>query len=299
MFLTGGFLAPKMCTRSVSPFLGGAAACAMLISVAFAEARPDVSEPVTAGNGWMFDVVARNLPGIDNLVLAEDDSLYATQELPFGAGKVVRVNRGEVATVVSGLSRPDGLLLREQKLFITEETANGRLLEYDLSEKKLRILALLNKPEGVDMSPDGDLVVSEDAIEGRLLLVRRDGQAPTKVLLEKLKRPEGLIVRADGSIVFAETASGRVLSYRNGEVNVVVGGLAWPDQVELAPDGALWITEDVADGRLLRFQDGAIERVLSGLRSPQGMAIGADGAVWVAEYGRQRILLVRPRCGSE
>lgn len=289
----------KKRARFVLPFVGGAAACALLIFSVFAEAQPDTSEPVTAEDGWTFHVAAQNLSSIDNLAMAGDGSLYATQELPFGAGKVIRLNRGEIATVVSGLSRPDGLLLHEQKLFIVEETANGRVLEYDLSEKKLRTLAVLNHLEGIDMSPDGDLVVSEDTMEGRLLLVRRDGQSPAKVILDELKRPEGLIVRPDGSIVFAETATGRVLSYRNGEVNVVVDDLAEPDQVELAPDGALWITEDVDDGRLLRLRDGVIETVLSGLRSPQGMAFGADGAVWLAERGRQRILHVLPRRGPE
>jgi glucose/arabinose dehydrogenase len=73
---------------------------------------------------------------------------------------------------------------------------------------------------------------------------------------------------------------------------VLVDDLDEPDQVEIAPDGALWITEDVSDGRLLRLKDGALEVVLSGLRNPRGMAFGADGAVWLAEQGRQRILFV-------
>lgn len=280
-------------SSSVLSIVGGVAACVLLVSTVFAEARPDASEAATAGNGWAFRVVARDLPGIDNLVLAGDGSLYATQELRFGDGKVIRVDGGEVATVVSGLSRPDGLLLREQKLFITEETASGRLLEYDLPEKKLRTLAVLNNPEGVDISPDGDLVVSEDTMKGRLLLVRRDGGSPAKVILDELKRPEGLVVRTDGTIVFAETATGRVLSYRNGEVNVVVGDLTAPDQVELAPDGALWITEDAKPGRLLRFMDGAVETVMAGLLAPQGIAFDPNGTVYVAEQGRHRILAIR------
>ena len=116
-----------------------------------------------------------------------------------------------------------------------------------------------------------------------------------EVILDELKRPEGLVAGLDGAIVFAETATGRVLSYRNGEVNVVVDDLANPDQVEWAPDGALWVTEDVNDGRLLRLKDGTIETILSGLRSPQGMAFDSRGAVWLAERGRQRILIIRPR----
>ncbi|MBI3571808.1 MAG: SMP-30/gluconolactonase/LRE family protein [Gammaproteobacteria bacterium] len=272
--------------------MGGFTGVALMLPAAFAEEPP---EQVVAQAGWEFRVEAQNLSNIDNLVMADDGSVYATQEIPHRAGKIIRLNRGEITTVVSGLNRPDGLLLRGKSLFIVEETDNGRVLEYDLSAKKLRTLAVLNHPEGIDMFPDGDLVVSEDTTEGRLLRIRRDGRQAAQVILDELKRPEGLVVSPDGAIVFAETATGRVLSCRNGEVNVVVDDLANPDQVEWAPDGALWITEDVDDGRLLRLKDGTIETILSGLRSPQGMAFDAHGGVWLAERGRQRILVIHPR----
>jgi sugar lactone lactonase YvrE len=257
-----------------------------------AAGEPSAPDQVAAEAGWKYRVVTQNLPGIDNLVMAPDGSLYATQELPNGAGKVIRLQRGEVTMVASGFSRPDGLLLRGKLLFITEEIPEGRVLEFDLASKKQRVLATLHNPEGIDTLPDGDLVVSEDSINGRLLRVRRDGARAVEVILGGLNRPEGLVARPDGAVIFAETATGRVLSYRSGEVNVVVDDLDEPDQVEIAPDGSLWITEDTRDGRLLRLKDGALETVLSGLRSPQGMAFGSDGSVWLAERGRQRLLVI-------
>ena len=271
-------------------FLCGLAAAVIAISAAGSESVTPAE--VVAEAGWKYRVVTQNLPGIDNLVMAPDGSLYATQELPNGAGKVIRLRRGEVTIVASGFSRPDGLLLRGKFLFITEEIPEGRVLEFDLASKKQRVLATLHNPEGIDTLPDGDLVVSEDSINGRLLRVRRDGAKPVEVMLGGLNRPEGLVARPDGAVIFAETATGRVLSYKSGEVNVVVDDLDEPDQVEIAPDGSLWITEDTRDGRLLRLKDGALETVLSGLRSPQGMAFGSDGSVWLAERGRQRLLVI-------
>jgi len=271
-------------------FLCGLAAAVIAISAAGSESVTPAE--VVAEAGWKYRVVTQNLPGIDNLVMAPDGSLYATQELPNGAGKVIKLRRGEVTIVASGFSRPDGLLLRGKFLFITEEIPEGRVLEFDLASKKQRVLATLHNPEGIDTLPDGDLVVSEDSINGRLLRVRRDGAKPVEVMLGGLNRPEGLVARPDGAVIFAETATGRVLSYKSGEVNVVVDDLDEPDQVEIAPDGSLWITEDTRDGRLLRLKDGALETVLSGLRSPQGMAFGSDGSVWLAERGRQRLLVI-------
>jgi sugar lactone lactonase YvrE len=270
---------------------------AVILAVPAVASESAVTEQVVAESGWKYRVAAENLPGIDNLVMAPDGSLYATQELPNGAGKVIRLQRGEVSVVASGFSRPDGLLLRGKLLFITEEVSEGRVLEFDLASKKQRVLATLHSPEGIDILPDGDLVVSEDNINGRLLRVPRDGKHVAEVILGGLNRPEGLVARSDGAVIFAETATGRVLSYKSGEVNVVVDDLDEPDQVEIAPDGSLWITEDTRDGRLLRLKDGALETVLSGLRSPQGMAFGSDDSVWLAERGRRRVLVIQAKDG--
>jgi sugar lactone lactonase YvrE len=249
-------------------------------------------------DGWQYRVATKDLPGIDNLVLDEDGMLYATQELPNGAGKVVRFERGTKKIVVSGLDRADGLLLRGKLLYITEETNDGRVIEFDLTTKKQRVLATLNHPEGVELLADGDLVVAEANMNGHLRRVSRKGGQMAEIILGGLNRPEGIAVAADGAIVFAETATGRVLSYKNGEVDVVVDDLDEPDQVEFAPDGALWITEDVHSGRLLRLKDGQLETILSGLKSPQGMTFGKDGTVWLAERGHQRILAISPKKGS-
>lgn len=247
---------------------------------------------VVAESGWKYRVAHKDLPGIDNLQVAPDGSLYATQELPHGAGKVIRIHRGQIKTIVADLDRSDGLLLRGKFLYITEEKTDGRVLEFDLSTKKQRVITRLRHPEGIELLPDGNLAVSEDNVNGRLVRVHRNAQEPVEVILGGLNRPEGVTVDANGRIIIAETATGRVLSYKDGEVNVIVDDLDEPDQVELAADGALWISEDVDDGRLLRLKNGTLETVLSGLRSPQGIAFGVDGTIWLAERGRQRILAI-------
>ncbi|MBI3546108.1 MAG: hypothetical protein HY081_05885 [Gammaproteobacteria bacterium] len=248
--------------------------------------------PVAAEPGWKYRIAFKNLPGIDNIVAAPDGSLYATQELAQAAGKVIRIHRGQIKTVLADLDRADGLLMRGKFLYITEETNDGRVLEFNLTTKTQKILATLRHPEGIDMLADGNFVVAEDNVNGRLVRVLHDGGEPVEVILGGLNRPEGVTVDTKGQIIFAETATGRVLAYKDGEINVIVDDLDEPDQVELAPDGALWISEDVNDGRLLRLKDGTLETVLSGLRSPQGIAFGSDGTIWLAERGRQRILAI-------
>jgi len=289
---------PGLCPRQLPIVAGVLIAVVFSIQVTIADNNPVASTGPISHSGWTFRVAAENLPGIDNLVTDNAGALYATQELGKGAGKVIHINRGRTTTVIAGLDRADGLLRQGNILFVTEETFQGRILEFELTTKKMRTLAVLSKPEGIDMFPDGDLLVSEDIRRGRLVRVRRSGDKPVEVILADLKRPEGVLIRPDGTIIFAETASGRVLSYRNGTVTVVVEGLSEPDQVELAADGSLWITEDVRNGRLLRWHDGVLETVLSGLHYPQGMAFAAGGSVWLAEQGRQRILLIHSAGGT-
>jgi len=261
-------------------FLCGLAAAVIAVSAAGSESVAPVE--VVAEAGWKYRVVTQNLPGIDNLVMAPDGSLYATQELPNGAGKVIKLRRGEVTIVASGFSRPDGLLLRGKFLFITEEIPEGRVLEFDLASKKQRVLATLHNPEGIDTLPDGDLVVSEDSINGRLLRVRRDGAKAVEVILGGLNRPEGLVARPDGAVIFAETATGRVLSYKSGEVNVVVDDLDEPDQVEIAPDGSLWIERSVRLGLPQTWDIIGANGVLAGrLQMPRGRKLASLGPRWL------------------
>ena len=98
----------------------------------------------------------------------------------------------------------------------------------------------------------------------------------------------------DGTLVIAETATGRVISWRDGNMTVLAEDLDEPDQVRIGPDGAVWITEDAEPGRLLRFRNGSLETILSGLMAPQGIAFTAQGEILVAEQRRGRILVVTP-----
>jgi hypothetical protein len=62
---------------------------ALVVGVSAAAGKPGTREKVVAAPGWKYRVAAQNLPGVDNLVISADGSLYATQELPRGAGKVI------------------------------------------------------------------------------------------------------------------------------------------------------------------------------------------------------------------
>lgn len=249
-------------------------------------------EPIAAvevAKGWRMHVLAKNIAGVDTLVFGSDGELYATRELGQGFGEVVRIRKGVAESVAGKLNRPDGLIAHGKFLYVTEEVAEGGVVELDIKNGTRRIIGTLRNPEGIGWLR-GALVVAEDAMNGRIVRMHLDGRID--ILIGGLNRPEGLCVAKNGTIYFAETATGRVLAYRRGEVNTVVEDLDEPDQVNLAPDGALWVTEDANPGRLLRLKNGKIEVVLSGLVFAQGIAFRANGQVLMAEQGRGRILLI-------
>jgi sugar lactone lactonase YvrE len=256
-------------------------------------AAETAATPVTAAKGWRFRVRHENLPAVDNLAVAHDGSLYATRELARGEGEVVHITERGTSVLLGGLNRPDGLFLQGRRwLYVTEEVAEGRVIEIDLTTGKQREVVRLNNPEGIVALANGELLVAEDRVNGRIVRVLRNGVV--EVVTSGLNRPEGLAVMRDGTLVYAETATGRVIAWREGEMTVLVEDLDEPDQVRIAPDGALWISEDAEPGRLLRFKNGSVETVLSGLLAPQGIAFTARGEILVAEQRRGRILQVTP-----
>ncbi|MFQ5508735.1 MAG: hypothetical protein ACE5FN_05265 [Leptospirillia bacterium] len=249
------------------------------------------------GPGASVTVWAGNLPNVDNIAFAADGTLYLTLERITPLGKVLKISGGSVTKVLGGLHRPDGLLLDNDALFLTEEVRSGRVLRMDLATGDTTVLARLRSPEGIDRLPNGDLVIAEDAENGRVMQLHRDanGKVRQKVLADGLKRPEGLAVTADGTVLVAETASGKVLAIRDGNPpRIVAEGLNQPDQVEVAPDGSIWISEDAHPGRVLRVKDGDLRVMLKNLNAPQGIAFGPDRAVYISEQGENRILRFVP-----
>ncbi|MDH4229447.1 MAG: hypothetical protein OEW11_06835 [Nitrospirota bacterium] len=258
-------------------------------------------------SGAQVRVVAKGLPMVDRLARAADGTLYATLELGNGRGRVVRITPdGTISVILQALDRPDGLLLVDDTLYITEEIRAGRLLAYHLASGVLRQLAILRMPEGIDRLADGRLVIAEDRAPGRVVTVTDDGTIG--LLVGGLNRPEGLAVADDGQgheiIWVCETATGRLLALRDGKISVAAAGMREPDQVAVAPGGAVFVTEDATPGRLLKLgPGGTMLPVLEGLSAPQGMAFrpangNCGAAIYVAEQGKGRILQVGPVCGA-
>lgn len=243
----------------------------------------------TATEGWDFTILHTGLLKVDNIAVDPKGNLFVSLELI--VGKVLRLSGTRKETIAEYLRRPDGLLLTDTHLFVTEEVSDGRVLKIDLNDKKIETLLHLEEPEGIDQTPEGILLVAEDTPGGRVLRIAPNGMI-IDALVEGLNRPEGVAVAPDGTAYVTETKIGRVLAITPASQEVIITGLNRPDQVAITQDGIVWITEDAKPGRLLYYENGKLTIVMKGLWFPQGIAF-RDDEVLVAEQGRGRILSVR------
>lgn len=261
----------------------------LIVSLGMSNRGSAANADLVASTGWKYEVFERSLDLVGNIAVGQEGELYVSLESPTG-GRVLRLQGGERLEVADKLDRPDGLLIRSNFLYITEEVLGGRVIRLDLRDFSQTVLATLNGPEGIAFLADGGLAIAED-LGGRVLRLTESGQI--EILAEGLSKPEGLAVSADGIIYVAEAKNGRVLAISSAGISVVVANLNNPDHVAFAPDGSLWISEDARPGRLLRYASGRLEVVLAGLMDAQGIAFGRNGEVYIAEQARHRILLLR------
>lgn len=262
-----------------------------LLAVGLALYGPTIhAEDIQTAEGLRWRIFQSDLPRVDNLALSSRGELFATLEQRDGEGQLVSLRNGHVTTLLKDLDRPDGLALAANKLYITEEVRQGRVLKYDIRTRKSETLVYLDSPEGIVVLPDGSLLITEDLRNGRL--VRLSPKRQLTVVARSLSRPEGMRRGVDGTVYIAETRSGRVLAYQNKEFRIFADHLIEPDQLAIDKNGDIWIAEDADPGRILRVRNGKTEVMIRGLSSPQGMVFDQHGRLYVAEQGKNRILLI-------
>ena len=247
------------------------------------------TEKLDSNKKLQFEIVAEGITKVDNLYLSDAGILFATLERSKHRGELIRIENGKIKILLTQLNSPDGLAGKGRYLFVTEEVREGRIIRYDLQTNTSKVITTqIQKPEGIDILIDGDLLITEDKYKGRLIRLSETGSI--EVLLDDLPRPEGLCVNSSGKVFVALTATGEIMTYDRGHREILYKGLNEPDQIECAEDGSIWITEDRSPGRLLRLHKGVLDVIMSGLSFPQGIALHKNGSIYIAEQGKDRII---------
>lgn len=105
----------------------------------------------------------------------------------------------------------------------------------------------------------------------------------------------GMASLPDGSIVFCDTQAGALKRvHPNGSVAVVLGGLAYPNGLDIGPDGFIYVAENNASRvRRVNPDTGEFSVVAVGLDNPNGVAFGPDpGLLYVGSFGASGVYVV-------
>jgi sugar lactone lactonase YvrE len=185
------------------------------------------------------------------------------------------------------------------------------VIAVDLMARSEVILHVPSFPFSIDWLPDGHLLVVSGR-EGLLLRREADGSLVNHADLRILSRGWNEIVvdgrgntyvNASGfDLIAGETFAPGIVALvaRDGLVQQVADGFAFPNGMAITPDNAKLIIAESYAKRLTAFDiapDGSLSnrRVWADLGDgvPDGICIDAEGAVWYADVPNKRCVRVR------
>jgi sugar lactone lactonase YvrE len=185
---------------------------------------------------------------------------------------------------------------------------DGRLCRLSTDGQRVEVIAHTGgRPLGIEARDDGTLVVC-DAKRGLLLVTPDTGTV--EVLVDgidgiPLTFTNNAAVHPDGSVLFTDSSqrfgidhfkadllehsrTGRLLRWRDGEVDVVAEGFAFANGVAVTHDGDAVLVAETAAYRISRVwlggeRAGEREVVVDNLPAfPDNLSVGSDGTVWAA-----------------
>lgn len=203
---------------------------------------------------------------------------------------------------------PEDVLLDSEGGVLTG-VADGRIVRVGVDGSPTRTLAHTGgRPLGLEWLPDGRLLVC-DAQRGLLAVDTEDGRCEVladEVAGAPVRFCNNAAVAADGTVYFSDSTqrfgiehyraellehsgTGRLLRRDpDGSVEVLRGGLEFPNGVALDPSGDWLAVAETSTYRVLRFwlrgpragQDEVLVDNLPGF--PDNLSTGSDGLIWIA-----------------
>lgn len=145
-----------------------------------------------------------------------------------------------------------------------------------------------NGTHDVEFDGQGRLYVA-DTHNHRIAIYELDGDKAklSGELSDKIRTPEGVLAHPNGRIYVTGAGSGNIVAYLSGRVVAEQGGLSAPHDVELAPNGNIWVADSGNNRMLLMSPDLTILRELSGtpynFSGQRYLDVTANGTLVIAD----------------
>ncbi len=204
------------------------------------------------------------------------------------------------------LSNPhDVKLSADGRLLYVADVGSGRVVVLD-SATLAAVDAFgegeLSGTHDVDIAPDGRLYVA-DTHNGRVAIYRAQGTRGELIgeVSDRMRGPEGVLVHPNGMLYVAGAWSNNVLAFRDGRVVHELRGLSAPHDLELAPDGRIWLA-DAGNDRILLLNAGLeIVEELTGppydFNGVRYLDVLPDGTLLAADKYTHSIKVIAPDRG--
>ncbi|OMC09754.1 serine/threonine protein kinase [Mycolicibacter heraklionensis] len=150
-------------------------------------------------------------------------------------------------------------------------------------------------PGGVALDGDGNVYVTSEGMQGRVVRLAADSDSSTVVPFSDQYQPRGVAVDGTGNVYFSDV-NGRVVKVAaDGEAHAVLpfAGLEDPDGVAVDSDGGNVYVADRGDDAVLRLDTATnIQTTVPfvGLNNPNGVAVDTAGNVYVTDTANNRVL---------
>lgn len=152
----------------------------------------------------------------------------------------------------------------------------------------------------IDFDKEGNAYVA-DTHNNRVTIYRIDGNHAELIgeLNQGIRGPEGVLVHPNGRIYVAGAWSGNVAVYEDGELVDEMRGLASPHDLELDPQGNIWLAEAGRDRMLLLSPELSVLETLEG--SPfefdgvRYQDVMADGTLVAADKYSHSVKVIDPQ----
>jgi DNA-binding beta-propeller fold protein YncE len=139
-----------------------------------------------------------------------------------------------------------------------------------------------------------------DTHNNRVTIYKMNGTEATLAgeLTDRIRGPEGVLAHPNGRIYVAGAWSDNVVAYEAGEVVAELDGLSSPHDLELAPNGDIWLADAGNDRMLLLSPELEIRRELSGppydFDGVRYQDVLPDGTLIAADKNNHRVKFIGP-----
>jgi DNA-binding beta-propeller fold protein YncE len=208
-----------------------------------------------------------------------------------------------VSASTAALSNPHDIKLSpDGKQLFVSDVGNNRVAILDAGSLELLGHFGSDHQDGthdVDFDAQGRLYVA-DTHNGRVTIYEMAGLTGKLVgeLSAKIRGPEGVLVHPNGKVYVGGAWSGNLVVYERGKVVNEMTGLSSPHDVELAPNGDIWLADAGNDRMVLLSPELKIKKVLQGapykFSGPRYQDTMPDGTLIVADKNTHSVKIIGP-----